>query len=209
MIALQTLPAFVFILKYLWVVKSECSFAWTWQLVTITEVSPSVLFATHTFFMCILRPPAWTYSYSHWLHWMRSPWWGIWIRCDGNHCPPVPPTLRTLPHIPMLCPTFHYISQGIVCLSTYIEGINLGLRCSFEGLSFRRFESSRRPEPTTQTLFPILFHCYQTPPKTTPTWNKQLVRLKAKIMSFELTFYIGNTKEQLIRKLFSRLRNWF
>ena len=159
--------------------------------------------------MCILRPPAWTYSYSHWLHWMRSPWWGIWIRCDGNHCPPVPPTLRTLPHIPMLCPTFHYISQGIVCLSTYIEGINLGLRCSFEGLSFRRFESSRRPEPTTQTLFPILFHCYQTPPKTTPTRNKQLVRLKAKIMSFELTFYIGNTKEQLIRKLFSRLRNWF
>lgn len=70
--------------------------------------------------------------------------WGIWIRRDGNHCPPVPAALRTLPHIPMLRPTFHYISQGIVCLSTYIEGINLRLRCSGEGSSLRIYTSCTR-----------------------------------------------------------------
>ena len=97
-----------------------------------------------TVFMCFHRYSTWAHSYSHWLHWMRTHGWGIWILRDGNHCPPVPPALRTLPHIPMLRPTFHYISQGIVCLSTYIEGINLRLRCSSEGLSLRIYTSCTR-----------------------------------------------------------------
>ena len=86
--------------------------------------------------------------------------WGIWIRCDGNHCSPVPPTLRTLPHIPMLCPTFHYISQGIVCLSTYIEGINLGLRCSSEGLSLRIYTTRTIHSDTFSNMLKLRDHLH-------------------------------------------------